>query len=340
MSRETILTGSELPEEKQLENTLRPSAFNEFVGQKKAVENLKVFIESARIRGDSLDHTLLHGPPGLGKTTLAHIMAKELGVNIKITSGPVLEKAADLAGLLTNLEEHDVLFIDEIHRLSPVIEEYLYPAMEDFTIDIMLSSGPSANSVQLNLPKFTLIGATTKAGNLTAPLRARFGVSTRMLYYTPEELYKIVIRSAKLLGVEITPEGALEISRRSRGTPRIANRILRRVRDFALVKSSGIIDQDISMLGLESLEIDSLGLDAMDREIIETIIKKFSGGPVGIKNIAVAVGEESDTLEEVYEPYLIQEGFVQRTQRGRIATSLAYKHFGFEIKKGTEGSLF
>lgn len=326
--RETILTGSELNEDRDIENSLRPLRFEDFVGQEKLIENLKVFVQSARMRNESLDHTILHGPPGLGKTTLAHLIANELGVDIKVTSGPVLEKAADLAGLLTNLKERDVIFIDEIHRLSPVIEEYLYPAMEDYTIDIMLSSGPSANSVQLQLPKFTLIGATTRAGNLTSPLRARFGVSCRMNYYESQDIYKILRRSSKILGIELDDEAASEMATRSRGTPRIAIRLLRRIRDFALVRHSGIISKTIAVSALESLDIDEKGLDDMDRAIILAMIEKFNGGPVGIKNISVAVGEESDTIEEVYEPFLIQEGFIQRTQRGRIVTELGYKHYG------------
>ena len=326
--RETILTGSELSEDREIENSLRPLRFEDFVGQEKLIENLKVFVQSAKMRNESLDHTILHGPPGLGKTTLAHLIANELGVEIKVTSGPVLEKAADLAGLLTNLKDRDVIFIDEIHRLSPVIEEYLYPAMEDYTLDIMLSSGPSANSVQLQLPKFTLIGATTRAGNLTSPLRARFGVSCRMNYYESRDIYKILRRSSKILNIDMDDEAAEEMAKRSRGTPRIAIRLLRRIRDFALVRHSGIITKDIAVSAMSSLDIDEKGLDDMDRAIILTMIDKFNGGPVGIKNISVAVGEESDTIEEVYEPYLIQEGLIQRTQRGRVVTELGYRHYG------------
>jgi Holliday junction DNA helicase RuvB len=337
--RETILTGSELIEDIEIEKSLRPLRFSDFVGQEKLKENLKVFVQSAKMRNDSLDHTILHGPPGLGKTTLAHLIANELGVDIKVTSGPVLEKAADLAGLLTNLKDRDVIFIDEIHRLSPVIEEYLYPAMEDYTIDIMLSSGPSANSVQLQLPKFTLIGATTKAGNLTSPLRARFGVSCRLNYYTPEDIFTILQRSSGILGIEIDDSASEEISKRSRGTPRIAIRLLRRIRDFALVKHSSKITKIIACEALNSLEIDERGLDEMDRAIILSMIDKFNGGPVGIKNISVVVGEESDTIEEVYEPFLIQEGFIQRTQRGRIVTELGYRHFSRKYVKNELGLL-
>ncbi|MBN2856932.1 MAG: Holliday junction branch migration DNA helicase RuvB [Candidatus Delongbacteria bacterium] len=337
--RETILTGSELNEDREIENSLRPLSFDEFVGQEKIKDNLKVFVQSARMRDDSLDHTILHGPPGLGKTTLAHLIANELGVDIKTTSGPVLEKAADLAGLLTNLKEKDVIFIDEIHRLSPVIEEYLYPAMEDYKIDIMLSSGPSANSVQLQLPKFTLIGATTKAGNLTSPLRARFGVSCRLNYYQNEDLYHIIKRSSRVLNISIEDEAAHEMAKRSRGTPRIAIRILRRVRDFAMVGNFRSIDIETTVRALDSLEIDGKGLDEMDRAIILSMIDKFGGGPVGIKNIAVAVGEEADTIEEVYEPYLIQEGFIQRTQRGRIVTDMAYRYYG-KVAENRESGLF
>jgi holliday junction DNA helicase RuvB len=326
--RETILTGAELNEDKEIERSLRPLTFDDFIGQEKIKDNLKVFVQSAKMRNDSLDHTILHGPPGLGKTTLAYLIANELGVDIKVTSGPVLEKAADLAGLLTNLKDRDVIFIDEIHRLSPVIEEYLYPAMEDYTIDIMLSSGPSANSVQLQLPKFTLIGATTKAGNLTSPLRARFGVTCRMNYYNTDDLFRILKRSAKILRVKVDDEAAMEIAKRSRGTPRIAIRLLRRVRDFAMVKDLPGINSALAVSSLLSLDIDEKGLDEMDRAIILSMIEKFNGGPVGIRNIAVAVGEEVDTIEEVYEPYLIQEGFIQRTQRGRVVTEAGYRHYG------------
>ena len=325
--------------EREIERALRPSAFDSFAGQRQVVENLKIFVAAAKERGEPLDHVLLYGPPGLGKTTLSNIIANELGVNIKTTSGPVLDKPGDLAGLLTSLQPNDVLFIDEIHRLSPVVEEYLYSAMEDFRIDIMIESGPAARSVQLNLKPFTLIGATTRSGMLTAPLRARFGINSRLEYYDAETLTKIVNRSASLLQVKITSESAIEIARRSRGTPRIANRLLRRVRDFAQVKGDGTITLDIARYALQSLNVDRNGLDDMDIRILTTIIDKFKGGPVGVNTIATAVGEEAGTVEEVYEPYLIQEGYLMRTPRGREATMLAYQHLG-KIKQGTQQELF
>ena len=326
--------------DEDIDLTLRPSSFDEFTGQKKIVENLKVFISAALRRDEALDHVLLTGPPGLGKTTLSHIIAREMKANIKLSSGPVLEKPGDLAGILTNLEEGDVLFIDEIHRLSSVVEEYLYSAMEDFKLDIMIDSGPSARSIQLSLPKFTLIGATTRAGLLTAPLRSRFGVINRLDYYNNEQLLLVILRSASILNVPIDDDGAFELASRSRGTPRIANRLLRRTRDFAEVKGNGTITKEISAMALEALEVDQFGLDEMDKKIILTIIEKFAGGPVGINTIAASVGEEPGTLEEVYEPFLIQKGFIQRTPRGRQATRLGYKHFNIQFPEKAGGSLF
>lgn len=312
--------------DRDFERALRPSYFDSFNGQEKIVENLKVFVQAAKMRGEPLDHLLLFGPPGLGKTTLAGIIANELGVNFKVTSGPVLDKPGDLAGILTGLEENDVLFIDEIHRLSRVVEEYLYSAMEDFRIDIMIDKGPGARSVQLSLSPFTLVGATTRSGMLTAPMRARFGINCHLEYYRHEVLERIISRSAALLGVHITPEAAHEIALRSRGTPRIANALLRRVRDFAQVKGSGDIDPEIARFALEALNIDRYGLDEMDHKLLLTMINKFGGGPVGLSTIATAIGEEQDTIEEVYEPFLIMEGFLRRTPRGREVTSLAYAH--------------
>ena len=314
--------------EKDFENALRPLKFGDFSGQQKVVENLEVFVEAAKYRGEPLDHTLLHGPPGLGKTTLSNIIANELGVGFKITSGPVLDKPGDLAGILTSLEPRDVLFIDEIHRLSPVVEEYLYSAMEDYRIDIMIDKGPSARSIQIDLNPFTLVGATTRSGLLTAPLRARFGINLHLEYYDPDTLMRIIKRSAAILKVPIDDDAALEISRRSRGTPRIANALLRRVRDFAQVKGSGRINTDIANIALSSLNIDQYGLDEIDNKILLTIIDKFRGGPVGVSTIATAIGEDAGTVEEVYEPYLIMEGFIKRTSRGRVVTPLAYKHLG------------
>ena len=314
--------------EKDFENALRPLRFGDFSGQQKVVENLEVFVEAAKYRGEPLDHTLLHGPPGLGKTTLSNIIANELGVGFKITSGPVLDKPGDLAGILTSLEPRDVLFIDEIHRLSPVVEEYLYSAMEDYRIDIMIDKGPSARSIQIDLNPFTLVGATTRSGLLTAPLRARFGINLHLEYYGPEMLQKIINRSAMILKVPIDDDAAIEIARRSRGTPRIANALLRRVRDFAQVKGNGRIDRDIARLSLSALNIDQYGLDEIDNKILLTIIDKFRGGPVGVSTIATAIGEDTGTVEEGYEPYLIMEGFIKRTQRGRMVTPLAYQHLG------------
>ncbi|SDX80124.1 Holliday junction branch migration DNA helicase RuvB [Flavobacterium degerlachei] len=326
-------------EEFDLEKKLRPLSFDDFAGQDQILENLKVFVEAANQRNEALDHTLFHGPPGLGKTTLANILANELQVGIKITSGPVLDKPGDLAGLLTNLEERDVLFIDEIHRLSPIVEEYLYSAMEDFKIDIMIESGPNARTVQINLNPFTLIGATTRSGLLTAPMRARFGISSRLQYYTAELLTTIVERSASILKMPISMEAAIEIAGRSRGTPRIANALLRRVRDFAQIKGNGTIDIEIARYALKALNVDAHGLDEMDNKILTTIIDKFKGGPVGLSTLATAVSESSETIEEVYEPFLIQEGFIMRTPRGREVTDKAYKHLG-RVKTNVQGGLF
>ena len=327
-SNNNLTSPKKIEEDHKNDHNLRPSSFNDFVGQADIIENLKVYIEAAKNRNDALDHVLLFGPPGLGKTTLASIISKELNVNIKMSSGPILDKAGDLAGILTNLEEHDVLFIDEIHRLNTVVEEYLYSAMEDYKIDIMIETGPNARTVEINLNPFTLVGATTRSGLLTAPMRARFGISSRLQYYSSELLSTIIQRSAKILKVSISFEAAIEIAGRSRGTPRIANALLRRIRDFAQIKGNGSIDIEITKFGLSALNVDTHGLDEMDNKILTTIIDKFKGGPVGITTIATAVSESSETIEEVYEPFLIQQGFIIRTPRGREVTELAYKHLG------------
>ncbi len=340
MAEERFITSALQKKDEQLDLTLRPQTWRDFIGQRKIKERLEIFIKAAKEREEALDHTILSGPPGLGKTTLAHIMAREMGANLINTSGPVIEKPGDLAGLLTNLGEKDVLFIDEIHRLNHVVEEYLYPAMEDFKLDIVIDTGPNARSIRLNLKKFTLIGATTRSGLITAPLRSRFGMSIRLDYYGSEEINEIVHRSARILNVEIDEQGAWEIARRSRGTPRIANTLLKRIRDYAQIRADNVITAETADEALKMLDVDGEGLDEMDKKIMLTIIRQFSGGPVGVNTIAVAIGEGSDTLEEVYEPYLIQKGFLQRTPRGRVATETAYKHFKVESGFDKQAKLF
>jgi Holliday junction DNA helicase RuvB len=337
---ERIVTRRPLEEDQQWEPTVRPKVWDEYVGQDKVKENLRVFIEAARARREPLDHVLFHGPPGLGKTTLAYLIAIELQVGVRATSGPVLERPGDVAAILTNLEDRDVLFVDEIHRMNRVVAELLYPAMEDSQLDLVIGQGPHARTIKLDLPRFTLVGATTRAGLLTAPLRNRFGVVHRLDYYSDEELHRIIIRSAKILGVEISPEGAAELAGRSRGTPRVANRILRRVRDYAQVLGDGVISQELAHMALERLEVDERGLDDMDRRILQTLIGKFEGGPVGLETLAMAVGEEKDTIEDIYEPFLIQSGFLARTPRGRTATRLAFDHFGLTPRARPQGDMW
>lgn len=331
--KKRIITTENLEEDLKIENHLRPQLLKDYIGQEKAKETLKIYIEAAKSRGESLDHVLFYGPPGLGKTTLAGIIANEMNVNIKITSGPAIEKPGEMAAILNNLQEGDVLFVDEIHRLNRQVEEVLYPAMEDFAIDIMIGKGSSARSIRLDLPHFTLVGATTRAGMLTAPLRDRFGVVNRLEFYTDKELQTIIMRSARVLGVEIDTKGALEIARRSRGTPRLANRLLKRVRDFAQIKFNGVITEEVVNYALDLLDVDKYGLDYVDRNILETIIHKFQGGPVGLDTLAASIGEDSGTIEDVYEPYLLKNGFIQRTPKGRIVTELAYRHLGIAMEK-------
>ena len=331
--KKRIITTETLEEDQKIEGSLRPQYLEDYIGQTKAKETLKIYIEAAKARGEALDHVLFYGPPGLGKTTLAGIIANEMGVNMKVTSGPAIEKPGEMAAILNNLQERDVLFVDEIHRLNRQVEEVLYPAMEDFAIDIVIGKGAGARSIRLDLPKFTLVGATTRAGMLTAPLRDRFGVVNRLEFYTAEDLQTIVLRSAQVLGVEIDPKGALEIARRSRGTPRLANRLLKRVRDFAQVKYNGVITEEVAVFALDLLEVDRFGLDYADRPILTTMIEKFGGGPVGLDTLAAAIGEDSGTLEDVYEPFLLKNGFIQRTPKGRTATAFAYQHLGFSMGK-------